>query len=130
MCSRTSMAWPEWNGNQLARIVLGEGDAAGSFRLRHDQGQSREETLPSTFERHHRDVHLRVFPEQDVMSEVDAVAGGEVQIGDRDVEPFDLARGVAELKFRHVLAGRQLSPSAFRGRGHGECRATTRACTL
>ena len=67
------------------------------------------------FKRHGGDVHLRVFPEQDVVREVDAVAGGEVHVGDRDIEALDLAGGVADLELGHVLAGGQLGPAAVRG---------------
>ena len=57
------------------------------------------------------------------MSEVDAVASREVHVGDRDVDPLDLAGGVADLELGHILAGGQLGPAAVRGGRRLERRA-------
>ena len=89
---------------------------AGALRLRHDQRQTREQALPAAFQRHGRDVDLRVFPQQHVVREVNAVLRREFHIGDRDIRAFDLAERVSELDLRHVLAARQLRPARLRDR--------------
>ena len=110
------LAGLEGDRDQFAGIVLGKRDVAGALRLRHDQRQSREHALPAALERHGGDVDLRVLPQQDVMREVDAVAGGEIHVGDRHVQALDLAGGIAELELGHVLAARAAWSSRCRWR--------------
>src|SRR5438067_12795892 len=100
--------------DQFAERVAREGYVYGAVRLRHDERQPREETFPSTLERHRADLHLRVHPEQDVMREIDSIIRRKVEIRDRHILALDLQRRVAELNLRHVLATGHLYPAGFR----------------
>ena len=114
-CSRTSTSSPgcKRERDHFAGGVAREGDVARAVRLHHDERKSGKHALPSGGERHGGHVHLRIFPQQNVMREVDAVGAREVDVGDRHVEAFDLAERIAELELGHVLAAGQFAPAGF-----------------
>ena len=57
--------------------------------------------------------------------------GGQVHVGHRHVQAFDLAERVAELELGHVLPARQLGPAGFGGdRRNVQRRAAARAARV
>src|SRR5438067_3431379 len=100
--------------DQLAGRVARAGYVSWAVRLRHNERQPREETFPSTLERHRADFNLGVHPEQDVMREIDPIIRRKVEVRDRHILALDLQRRMAELNLRHVLATRHLYPAGFR----------------
>ena len=94
--------------------VAGESDMSRPLRLHHDERESREHALPSGCERHGGDVQLRIFPQQHVMREVDAVGSRKVDVGDRHIEAFDLANRIARSGASPCPCGRAVRPSRIR----------------
>ena len=100
--------------DHFAGRVARESDMAGSLRLHHDERQPREHALPSGSKRHGGDVQLRILPQQNVVREVDAVGSRQVDVGDGNVEAFNLAERIAELELGHVFAAGQFAPNRIR----------------
>src|SRR5438132_14146119 len=98
-------------GNQLAGRVTRKSNVTWTLRLRHHQRHAGQQTLECSFQPHRRDGYLRIFPEQDMMREVNGITRREIDIGYRNVYALDLAERVAELKLRHVFSPRQLRPA-------------------
>src|SRR2546430_15975345 len=98
-------------GDHLAGRVTRKSNVTWALRLRHHQRHAGQQTLECSFHSHRRDGYLRIFPEQDMMREVNDVARGETDIGYRNVYALYLAKRVAELKLGHVFSSRQLRPA-------------------
>src|SRR2546430_7800841 len=100
-------------GNHLAGRVPRKSDVAWALRLRHHQRHPGQQTLEGSFHSHRRDGYLRIFPEQNMMREVNGITWRETDIGYRNVYALYLAEGVAELELGHVFSPRQLRPARF-----------------
>src|SRR5213080_1795732 len=98
-------------GNHLAGRVTRKRNVAWALRLRHHQGHARQQTLECSFQPHRCDGYLRIFPEQDMMREINGVTWREIDIGDWNIYALYLAERVAELKLGHVFSAWQLRPS-------------------
>src|SRR2546430_14173389 len=97
-------------GNHLAGRVPRKSNVAWALGLRHHQRHTGQQTLECSFQTHRRDSYLRIFPEQDMMREINGVARRETDIGYRNVYALYLAERVAELKLGHVFSTWQLRP--------------------
>ena len=98
--------------DDVARLVPRERQPARALGLDHHQRQPGQLPPPRPAgQRHAGEADLRVLPQQQVVREVDPVAGGQLEIGHGDVRPLDLAERLAELELGHVADGRQLRPA-------------------
>src|SRR3989442_14661539 len=98
-------------GDHLAGRVTRKRNVTWALRLRHHQRHAGQQTLECALHSHRRNSYLWIFPEQDMMREVDGVTWREIDIGYGNVYALYLAERVAELKLGHILSARQLRPA-------------------
>src|SRR2546425_13324064 len=67
-------------GNHLAGRVTRKRNVTWALRLRHHQRHARQQTLEYSFQPHRRNGYLRIFPEQDMMREVNGITWREIDI--------------------------------------------------
>src|SRR5205807_3516880 len=86
--------------DHLAGRVTRKSNVTWALRLRHHQGHAGQQTFECSCQPHRGDGYLRIFPEQDMMREVNGIARRETNIGYRNVYALYLAERLAELKLR------------------------------
>jgi hypothetical protein len=96
--------------HQLAGRVTGERDPAGAVGDRHDVRHAADRALHSAGRLEGGERDRLVFPEQHVVLEIDAVLGGEGDLGHGDQLAFDLAGARRELELGHVAKPWRLAP--------------------
>jgi hypothetical protein len=106
-----ALARLERHRDELARVVVGEGDAPWACRLHHHQRHPGLAPVPALLHRSRGKLRGRVGPQQDVMGEVDLVTRSEVHLDYRHVAAGDLALGPAGLDAGQVADRRLLHPS-------------------
>ena len=67
-----ALAGRQMQSQDVARAVAAEGDAARPGRAGQQEGHAGEHPLEAAFHRMNGNLHGRVFPEQDVVLEIDA----------------------------------------------------------